>query len=423
LFLFNGVLLLVLEGMEGRSRTGSGPIRVLHVAVIDDSLKFLLKNQLLHLRSKGYEVHAMSSPGRWRGELEAAGVRFHPVRLLRRFSPLSDLLALVRMVFIFRRERIHIVHTHIAKAALLGQVAAWIARVPISVNTGHGFLFTGFTGAIPRGVLKALERVTALFAAVTLFQSRENYEVALAEGICRPGRAVHIGNGIDLRLFAPERFSAADTVRKRLEVGLTPDATVVGIVGFYDRRKGYGEFHAAARRLRERFPHVRFLTIGASLSQGLRDPIPPDLVDRYGLRDRTVTLQDRDDMPDLYACMDIVVLPSYWEGLPRCLMEAAAMAKPIVASDISGNREVVEHGVNGLLVPPRDAGALAEAIATLIAQPALRLAMGAAGRQKAQRLFDERQVFAAIDTVYQERLKGLWPEAAVKNEEVGRRCC
>ena len=395
---------------------GLEPLRVLHVSVIDDSLKFLLKNQLIYLRTKGYEVHAMSSPGLWRAELEAAGLRFHPVRLLRRFSPFSDVLSLVGMVRIFRRERVHIVHTHIAKAALLGQVAARIARVPLSINTIHGFVFTGFRGALQRWFFSKLERLTALFAAVTLFQSRENYEVALAERICRPDRARHIGNGIELGLFIPQAFSAEDIRRKRREVGLPEDAVVVGIVGSYTRRKGYFEFYTAARTLKDQFPHVCFLTVGASLSQGARNPIPPDLVDRYGLRQRMVNLEDRADMPELYASMDIVVLPSYWEGLPRCLMEAAAMAKPIVASDISGNREVVEDGVNGVLVPPWDAGALAEAIARLVRKPALRLAMGAQSRHKAERLFDESRVFATIDAIYRDRLETLRPAPAPAEE-------
>jgi glycosyltransferase involved in cell wall biosynthesis len=385
--------------------SGPEPTRVLHVAVIDDSLKFLLKNQLLYLRSKGYEVHAISSPGRWRAELEAAGLRFHPVRLLRRFSPLSDIFSVIMMVRIFRRERVHIVHTHIAKAALLGQLAAWIARVPLSINTIHGFLFTGFRRTLQRQFFSKLERLTALFANVTLFQSQENYEVALSERVCEPRRAVHIGNGIELGLFVPESFHVEDIRRKRREVGLPGDAVVVGIVGFYTRRKGYFEFYQAARTLKEQFPHVWFLTVGASLSQGARNPIPLDLVDRYGLRDRTVNLEDRADMPALYACMDIVVLPSYWEGLPRCLMEAAAMRKPIVASDISGNREVVDNGVNGFLVPPRDVGTLTEAIARLVRDPELRLGMGVQGHEKAHRLFDETRVFATIDGIYREWLK------------------
>jgi glycosyltransferase involved in cell wall biosynthesis len=388
------------------------PVRVLHVAVIDDSLKFLLKNQLAYFRSKGYEVHTMSTPGQWRAELEAAGLRFHPVRLLRRFSPISDVLSLVKMVRILRRHRVHIVHTHIAKAALVGQVAAWIAHVPISINTIHGFVFTGFTGALPRWLFKTVERLTALFADVTLFQSRENYTLALAERLCRPECARYIGNGIELALFDPGAFSAEDVLRKRREVGLPDDAVVVGIVGFYTRRKGYFEFYAAARILRDEFPEVWFVTVGASLSQGARNPIPPDLVERYGLRDRTVNLEDRADMPALYASVDIVVLPSYWEGLPRCLMEAAAMAKPIVASDISGNREVVEDGVNGFLVPPRDAATLARTIARLVRDPALGRAMGLKGREKAERLFDESGVFDTIDAIYRERLQTLRPAPA-----------
>lgn len=385
--------------------------RVLHVAMIDDSLKYLLKDQLRHLIARGWEVQAMSSPGRWRGELEAAGIRFHPAPLFRRVTPIADLRAIAAIAGVCRRERIDVVHTHVAKAALLGQIAARLARVPHTVNTVHGFLFTDFSTWSRRAFFLNVERAIAFLSDRVMFQSREKLETAVRLGICPPDKAVFIGNGVDASRFDPARAGAEARRRVRAELGIQQDAIVVGMVAFYAREKGHVEFHQAARLLAEHFPTMRFVTTGIALAQGIRLPVDAGIVERMGLTGRVVRLEDRQDMPDLYAAMDIVALPSYREGLPRCLMEAAMMARPIVASDISGVREVVEDGVNGLLVPVRDARALAHAIARLAADPDLRWRMGEAGRARALRSFDERQVFASVENTYAEILGRHHPAA------------
>jgi glycosyltransferase involved in cell wall biosynthesis len=380
------------------------PIRVLHVALIDDSLKYLLKSQMQYLQTRGYEIHATSSPGRWRAELEGAGIRFHPAPLHRRLTPMADLRAIATMVRVCRREQIDIVHTHVAKAALLGQMAARLARVPLTVSTVHGFLFTHFGSRWSRQLFLRFERITALLTDLELFQSQEELQLAVELGICGHDKARHIGNGIDASVFDPGHVSPARRAGVRAALGIPAEALVVGMVGFYGRRKGYLEFFDAARELAAKFPAMWFLTTGVALNQGIRQPIPDDIVDRMGLRARVVRLEDRQDMPELYAAMDIMTLPSYYEGLPRCLMEAAMMAKPIVGSDISGIREVVDDGVNGFLVPVRDARALAGAIERLARDPELRKRMAEAGRRKARLGFDERRTFEKVEQRYRELL-------------------
>ncbi|HXG05470.1 MAG TPA: glycosyltransferase family 4 protein [Candidatus Binatia bacterium] len=376
--------------------------RVLHVALIDDSLKYLLGNQLVHLQRGGYEIHAASSPGRWRGELEACGIRFHPAPLFRSLTPVADLRAIAALVRICRRERIDIVHTHVAKAGLLGQIAARLAGVPHAVNTVHGFLFTDFSHWSRRRFFLAAECLIASLADLELFQSREKLEFAVEAGICRRAAARYIGNGIDAGRFDPGRLGPGTRERTRAALGIPADALVVGMVAFYAREKGYLEFFEAARRLADEFPSMWFVTSGIALGQGIRRAIPDDIAERLGLAGRVVRLRDRSDMPELYSAMDVVTLPSYREGLPRCLMEAAMMAKPIVASAISGVREVVTDGVNGFLVPVRDPDALAGAIGRLARDPELRRRMGDAGRKHARAHFDERDVFSRVEAAYRE---------------------
>ena len=182
------------------------------------------------------------------------------------------------------------------------------------------------------------------------------------------------------------------------------DATVVvGAVGRLVWEKGYGELFAAAGELRRRCPEVIVVVAGPHEPEKA-DGIGPEALaaaESSGVR----FLGHRSDVEDLYAAFDMYVLASYREGFPRSAMEAAAMGLPVVATDIRGCRQVVEHEVTGLLVPARNAAALTDAVARLAADPGLRSAMGSAAVSKAKRDFDQRQVIATTLAVYEELLE------------------
>jgi glycosyltransferase involved in cell wall biosynthesis len=171
------------------------------------------------------------------------------------------------------------------------------------------------------------------------------------------------------------------------------------MVGRLVREKGYLEFFAAARALREQFPAARFVVVGP-MENEKQDALGPDTARAYGLGEEIQFLGMRSDMPALYAQMDVLVLPSHREGFPRAPMEAAAMGVPTVATNIRGCREVVVAGESGLLVPLRDPPALAAALSRLLREPALRQTMGEAARRRALSHFDEQVVFARVADTY-----------------------
>jgi glycosyltransferase involved in cell wall biosynthesis len=180
------------------------------------------------------------------------------------------------------------------------------------------------------------------------------------------------------------------------------DDVVVGLVGRMVREKGYSEVFEAAARLRTRWPNVRVAVIG---------PDEPDKADALTAADRRAAeaagvrfLGGRDDIVGLYAGMDIHVLASHREGFPRSPMEASAMGVPVVATDIRGCRQAVDHGTTGLLVPPRAPEALAAAIARLVADPAERQRLGSAARQKALQSFDQQRCVDLTLTTYERLL-------------------
>lgn len=378
-------------------------VKVVHVATVDLSIRFLLLNQLLYLKEKGFEVSAVCSDGKWVPEVRAAGIPVKTIEMKRKISPLSDIVALIKMAFYFRKERFQIVHTHTPKAGLLGQLAAKLARVPVIVNTIHGFYFHDNMNRLSRKFYIWTEKIAALCSDTILSQNSEDISTALKERICREGKISYLGNGVDITRFDPALFAPLDIEAKKIEIGILKGERVVGFVGRLVKEKGIVEFFEAAKIVKRCLPKTKFIIIGP-MESGKKDAFNPGNIKVLDLESEVIFLGMRTDIPELYAVMDILVLPSHREGFPRSPMEAAAMGKPVVATDIRGCREAVANGETGILVPVKDAQALAEAIIYLLQNEEKAQEMGRAGRKRAEELFDERKVFQRIESEYQRLL-------------------
>jgi glycosyltransferase involved in cell wall biosynthesis len=394
-------------------------LKVAHITTVDISLRYLLLNQMSAIGRRGYEVVGMSAPGAAVAEVEGAGIRHIAIPMTRRSSPLSDLAALWRLWRVLRRERFGIVHTHTPKAGLLGQYAAALARVPIRLHTIHGLYFPGHIKASRRWLYVLLERLTMRFSHLNLSQNPEDVPVAIAERICAPERIRLIGNGIDLAAFDPASQPPGRRQATRAGLGLDERHKVVGMVARFVAEKGYRELLQAARVIARRRPDVRFLLIGP-LEPMKADALDPGLIAAMGVDHVVQFLGHRTDVADLYAIMDVLALPSYREGYPRAPMEAAALGVPTVATEIRGCRQVVEDGVTGYLVPPRDAGALTTALLDLLEDDQKRRAFGRAARAKALAEFDERVVFDRVVAAYEDLLGRRPAPAATDVAGVGR---
>ncbi|NOS99649.1 MAG: glycosyltransferase family 4 protein [Phycisphaerales bacterium] len=377
--------------------------RVLHITAVDLTIVALLWPQLRALRCAGYDVRCASTAGSNAAWLEQQGVRHFAVDLRRAITPIADVGALWRLVQSMRRETITIVHTHTPKAALLGVLAARLARVPVIVNTLHGFYFHDEMPRWTRRFYMALAWIGGRCAHLTLSQSAEDIHTAVRLGICRPDAIQLLGNGIDLERFDGGRFDESFRTRKRAEIGIPARTVVLGITARLVIDKGFRDLYEALRRLRAERADFHLVAIGP-LDVRRAGHLAADAHREFGLTDCVTWLGPRDDVDELLACMDVFVLPSWREGVPRSVIEAAAMGLPIVATDIRGCREVVAHGENGLLVPTRDPAALAGAIGLLLDDGDLRRRMGNAGRERARREFDERVVCRRILDLYGEQL-------------------
>jgi glycosyltransferase involved in cell wall biosynthesis len=240
-----------------------------------------------------------------------------------------------------------------------------------------------------------VEAIASRFSDAELVQSQEDFDFLRQRRIYPPRRTTLLGNGIDLERFSPDKVSTDRRRQLRLELDIDDDEVVVGIVGRLVAEKGYPELFDAAERLNGA---ITVLAIGD------RDPDKPDAVDEAAMKKAKAAgvrfLGFRNDIDSLYPAMDIFALPSHREGIPRSAMEASAMGLPVVSTDIRGCREVVEHGVTGLLVPVKDPEALAQALAKMAGDCNLRRSMGEAGRQRALECFDEEVIVRTVIETY-----------------------
>jgi glycosyltransferase involved in cell wall biosynthesis len=372
---------------------------LVHVTTTDMSLALLLGPQLSAFAVAGYDVVGVSAPGPFVAELERAGIRHIALgHATRSVSPLDDVRAAAELYRLLRRLRPDIVHTHTPKPGIYGRLGGRAARVPVVVNTVHGLYATAEDSWARRTAVYGLERLAATCSDAELVQNEEDLSTLAALRV--PADRLHlIGNGIDLDRFAPGPKAQSARGRIRAELGVAETTVVVGAVGRLVWEKGYRELFAAAEQLRRCSPEVTVVVAGPS-EPGKADGIGPTALaaaKASGVR----FLGHRSDVEDLYPACDIYVLASHREGFPRSAMEAAAMGLPIVATDIRGCRQVVDNGATGLLVPPRDAVALAKGIARLAGDSGLRRTMGREAVSKAKRDFDQRRVIAATIAVYE----------------------
>ena len=361
----------------------------------------------LALREAGHEVLLLSPPCEYGARLRALGLRWEPVPMDRRsLNPLREAAVLVHLWRLFRRERPELVHGFTIKCAVYGSLAARAAGVPARVNavTGMGYVFTS-TDAKARA-LRPLVRLLMRAAldgrdARLILQNPDDVAVFEQARLVAPGHIRLIpGSGVDCVRFAP-----GESVGR----GHAPDADTPPFRVLLAARllwdKGLAEFVDAARRLHGEGRAIDFLLAGDP-DPGNPAAVPEATVHGWVTEGLLQWLGHVDDMPALLRSVDVAVLPSYREGLPKGLIEAAACGLPLVTTDVPGCREVVADGIDGLRVPVRDAAALAAAIARLHDDPALASRLGAAARTRALAEFDEQIVIARTLAVYREVLPG-----------------
>lgn len=384
-----------------RGAAGRGP-KVLHITTSDSSLELLLRPQLDAFRAAGYDVVTASSHGRYVAEIEASGIRHIALEHATRSMDIGrDLAMLPELYRTFRRERPDIVHTHNPKPGWFGRIAARLAGVPVVMNTVHGLYASEIDHRPKRLVIYALERFAAAFSDLELVQNPEDVKVLRKLGVPR-AKLVDLGNGVDLERFTvapPERRNAA-----RAALGIHGDEIVVGVVGRLVWEKGLREIFEMSRRLPAHVPGIRVLVVGP-LDPEKSDGLDEEDLDAIAADCGVEFVGEHKQIEAVYDALDIYVLASHREGFPRSAMEAAASGLPVVASNIRGCRQVVDHGRTGLQFSIGRVAELTDAVAELALDADRRREMGEAARRKAEAEFDQRRIFATIIDAYERLLR------------------
>ena len=381
-------------------------MKILQVCALGITAEVLLLPQIDYFLKRNVEVEIACSPDAITDKLQQQGYVIRPVQIDRKISPISNLLSLVNLARLMRSQKYDLVHVHTPIAAVLGRVAAKLAGIKRIVYTSHGLPFHDRSTPQEYFLYSNVEKFAGKLTDLIISQNYEDLKTASRLGIAPQERLGYLGNGVDLDRFSRQSIDPQKQQELRQSLNIAEDTELlVGMVGRLTRKKGGEYLIEAAAKLITQFPKLQILIVGGELKT---DPEPYyfqllEKTKQLGIEDRVIFTGDRYEIPEILGLLDIFCLPTFThEGLPRSIVEAMAMALPVVTTDIRGCREVVLPEKTGLIVPPQDSNSLADALAKLLASKEIRQEYGKAGRARIEAEFDENIVFERLRKFYQQ---------------------
>jgi glycosyltransferase involved in cell wall biosynthesis len=349
--------------------------------------------------------------GLWAGEggmldrnaraIEGADVRILPW-LVHPIAPARDTAAVFRLASML--DDVDLLHTHSSKAGILGRAAARLAGVRGVVHTVHGWSFNDVQPVVTRRFYLEAERAAARWTDRIVCVARFDRDRGISLGIGHEAQYRILRSGIDPSLYAAP---AGSRERLRASIGAGPHDVVVGSITNFKPQKGPLDLVEAARLARSRDRRLVFVIAGDG---AMRTEVERAIA-RADLRESVHLLGWRDDVPELLAAMDVFVLTSLFEGLPRAVLQAMAASVPVVATDTGGVVEVVANGESGVLVPPGKPAAVADAVVALAGDAAARARFSAAARSRLGEEFDIRRMVPELEDIYEEVLTEQRPKS------------
>jgi len=366
-------------------------IKILQVTAVDFTVKKFLIPLVDELKLQGYETHIACNVQGIGKELQTEGYDMKHIPFTRNMNVISHMKSFVTILKLLRKEKYDIVHSHTPVASLITRLAAFLTGTKLNVYTAHGFYFHENMNPTAYKIAYYLEKIFGKYLTHKIFfQSKEDFELALSDKFQKPENLIHISNGVSAERFNPEIYNRKE-IREKLDVN---EGIVITFIGRLVSEKGIKELIESFDSIYKSNNRAILLIVGDSV-QGDRDGI--DIISLInslspGAKQNVKLLGLRDDIPEILQATDLFVLPSYREGLPRSIIEAMAMAKPIVATDIRGCREEVFPGVNGELCEPKNPQSLANEINKIINDNHLMEKYGSNSRELFLSNFDEKVV-------------------------------
>lgn len=331
-------------------------MKLIRITTVPQSLRGLLRGQLKFMSQNGYQVFGVSSPGAALIDVEKnEGVKTVAIEMTRTISPLKDIKALFQLIQLFRKEKPKIVHTHTPKAGLLGMMAAKITGVPHRLHTVAGMPLTVAKGT-KRQLLNQMEKLTYVCATKVYPNSYGLEQIILKEKFTNPSKLKVIGkgssNGIDTSQFDPALVSQEIKQEIRKELRINENDFVYLFVGRVVKDKGINELVQAFNNIYQNNAKVHLVLVG-SFERHL-DPLQPETEKLINNHSNIHAVGYKSNVIDYFAMADVLTFPSYREGFPNVVMQAASMQLNCIVSDINGCNEIIKNGENGWIVPPQN---------------------------------------------------------------------
>ena len=376
--------------------------KLIRITTVPSSLRTLLKGQSRFM-SDHFEVIGVSGDGEALAEVrQNEGIKTHVVEMTRTITPFKDLKAVYQLYKFFRKEKPFIVHTHTPKAGTVGMLAAKLAGVPHRLHTIAGLPLLEATGK-KRKLLNAVEKFTYSCATLILPNSFGLEEIILDQKFTKPSKLKVIGNGSSNGINT-EHYDAAlvsGEVRNNLrnELNIAEEDIVFIFIGRIVRDKGINELVAAFDTLSERNKNCKLLLVGPR--ENHLDPLLPETEALIKGNKQIIAVGVQKDIRPYVAISHVLTFPSYREGFPNVVLQGSCMELPCIVGNINGCNEIIEHNVNGLIIPVKDAKAIENAMQFMIDYPEKRQAMIAHSRSRIIERYKQEFVWNEILKTYQ----------------------
>ena len=381
-------------------------LKICQLCAVDFTVKKFLLPLIDAQIKQGHEVTVVCSEGKYTKSLLDAGYNIETLPIERSFNLFKHLQSSIKLHSYLKENSFDVLHVHTPVAAMIGRLAALFTPISLVVYTAHGFYFHEHMGPLKKYFYIFLEYLFGLVTDLLFTQSKEDAESAKQYNIMPAEHVYAIGNGVDKKKFDPNLEYNSKSLKKSLNI--PEDSFVVGLICRLVKEKGIEEFLQAAEQVRSNHKNCFFLLIGEKQIHDHAESVDGVIENaRKSLGSNLILTGYRSDIPELLNIMDLYVLPSWREGMPRSIIEAMMMGLPVLATDIRGSREEVIHNETGLLVPIKSPDLLAKSINELILNPIKTQQMGKNGRRRALEIYDEEKIIEfQLDIIskYQNRI-------------------
>ena len=366
-------------------------MKICQLCAVDFTLKHFLLPLIDGMKKEGWKVEVVCSEGIYVKDLINSGYVIRNISIPRSLNLISIIKSIYLLYKLFNKEKYDIVHTHTPIASIIARIACKLSGVPLVIYTAHGFYFHENMPFLKLKFFILLERLAGLMTDLLFTQSYEDKQSAIKFKFLPKEKIFYIGNGVNTNKFNPYKIKNLDLIKNNNNI--PKNSFVIGTICRLVKEKGLIEFLEAAEDISNTYDNVLFLIIGERLLSDHNESIEKNIIRiKKKLGKKIIFLGNRNDIPEIISVLDLYCLPSWREGMPRSIIEAMMMSKPVLATNIRGSREEVVNNKTGIIVQVNSRKELEKGMSEFITNKKKSIQYGKEGRKRALKLYDEEKV-------------------------------